>query len=195
VPLLTKWLTHQRLLKISQHLGIRVLDVGCGNGELVDFLPAHVERIVLLDSSPCRLPLVEKKLAGLSATAQFLVRDINQEQVQLPPGPFDTVVMAALLEHLKLPIQALKNVRDVLADDGRLVMSTPTPLGGKLHGIGSYLGLTCPEAANEHEHFYDFHGIKRLMEENGFIIEFYRRFLLGLNQIWVAKKKVSTERV
>jgi 2-polyprenyl-3-methyl-5-hydroxy-6-metoxy-1,4-benzoquinol methylase len=191
VPLLTKWLTHRRLLKVGQHLGTRVLDVGCGNGELIDYLPAQVERIILLDSNPDRWLVVDKKLANIRPAVQFLVRDVNQEQANLPPGPFDTVVMAALLEHLKLPIHALKNVRNVLTDDGKLIMSTPTPLGGILHKLGSYLGFTCPEAAHEHEHFYDFPAIKQLMEANGFTIEFYSRFLLSLNQVWVARKKPS----
>ena len=178
-------------MKVSQHLGTRILDAGCGNGELIDYLPVWVERIVLLDSNPDRWLLIEKKLSNLRPAVQFLVRDINQQQVNLPSGPFDTVVMAALLEHLKLPIHALKNARDVLTDGGRLIMSTPTPFGGKLHKLGSWLGLTCPEAANEHECFYDFRAIKHLMEAHGFTIEFYSRFLLGLNQIWVARKNPS----
>ena len=189
VPLLTNWLTHRRLLKVSQHLGRRVLDVGCGNGELLDYVPAWVERIVLLDSNPDRWLMIEKKPSSHRPFVQFLVRDINQDKIDLPSDSFDTVVMAAVLEHLKAPSYALKTIRAVLDDDGKLVMSTPTPAGGTLHKLGSYLGLTCPEAANEHQQFYDFPAIKQLMEENGFAIDFYGRFLLGLNQIWVARKK------
>lgn len=42
---------------------------------------------------------------------------------------FDTVVAAELIEHLEEPYEFLRSIRSVLADDGRLVLTTPNPLG------------------------------------------------------------------
>lgn len=42
---------------------------------------------------------------------------------------FDTVVAAELIEHLERPYDFLRSVREVIAEDGRLVLTTPNPLG------------------------------------------------------------------
>jgi ubiquinone/menaquinone biosynthesis C-methylase UbiE len=96
--------------------------------------------------------------------------------------------MAALLERLKIPGAALREVRRLLKPGGSLVLTTPTPLGGRLHAWGSYLGLTYREAADEHEGFFDHEALKRLLNDEGFAYELYERFLLGMNQLAVARK-------
>jgi len=164
------------------------LDAGCGYGELLDFLPPGVESIVLMDRSEERLPKVQSRLACSSLHAEFLLGDISQDDNALPSGAFDTVLMAALLEHLKVPAAALRQAHRVLKPAGRLVLTTPTPLGGKLHWLGSRLGLTFPEAAEEHERFFDYDALARLFDETGFALENYERFLLGLNQLVVGRK-------
>ena len=119
---------------------------------------------------------------------RFLLGDIAAGQIALPPASFDTVVMAALLEHLKIPVAALRETRRLLQPGGSLVLTTPTPLGGKVHAWGSHLGLTYREAADEHEGFFDYEGLKRLLSEGGFTLELYETFLLGMNQLVVARK-------
>jgi ubiquinone/menaquinone biosynthesis C-methylase UbiE len=98
------------------------------------------------------------------------------------------VVMAALLEHLKTPRAALGEAQRLLKPGGSLVLTTPTPLGGRLHAWGSHLGLTYREAADEHEGFFDHVGLKHLLNGVGFSCECYERFLLGMNQLVVARK-------
>ncbi|MCI0423544.1 MAG: class I SAM-dependent methyltransferase [Acidobacteria bacterium] len=188
MPFLSRLLTHARLSRVQRYVGRTVLDVGCGYGELLDFLPAHVESVALLDRSSERLPRLQDRLSRGTISTKVLLGDIVREEIALPAASFDTVVMAALLEHLKSPGVALKQVYRLLQSDGRLVLTTPTPLGGKLHTLGSYFGLTYREAADEHERFYGQDALGRLLRENGFTIENYERFLLGLNQLVVARK-------
>jgi len=141
---------------------------------------------VLLDRSSERKAEVERRLAGTSLSAVFLVADIDRDELNLNLPPCDTVVMAALLEHLEFPEVALKNLQQVMKRGARLVLTTPTPLGGKLHWLGSYLGLVYAEAAEEHVRFYNLDALKLLLEGSGFRIERYERFLFGLNQLVVA---------
>ena len=117
-----------------------------------------------------------------------MLGDIVTGEIPLPAESFDTVVMAALLEHLKTPRKALEEARRLLRSRGSLVLTTPTALGGKLHAWGSHLGLTYREAAEEHEGFFDYSGLKQLLSEGGFTCERYERFLLGMNQLVVARK-------
>ena len=188
MPLLSRFLTHARLSRVAKHLEGEVLDAGCGYGELLDYLPAHVQSLTLLDRSPERLLRLQTRLARGTVKAKFLLGDIAVGEVALPGASFDTVVMAALLEHLKTPGEALREARRLLKPGGRLVLTTPTPLGGRLHAWGSRLGLTYREAADEHEGFFDHEGLRRLLSEEGFHCKLYERFLLGMNQLVVARK-------
>ena len=48
-----------------------------------------------------------------------------QERLPFPDACFDLVVLSEVLEHLGADLQALANVRRVLKDDGRLIVSLP----------------------------------------------------------------------
>ena len=191
MPFLSGYLTRARLSRIQKYLGKRVLDVGCGYGELLEFLSPEVESVVLLDRSPERRDRLQTRIAKARISAESVLGDIEKSNTNLIAGSFDTVVMAALLEHLKSPAVVLMTIHRLLKENGRLLITTPTPLGGRLHGVGSHLGLTHPEAAQEHEQFYDFGSLEPMLLNGGFQIEHYERFLLGLNQLVVAGKKSS----
>jgi len=194
MPLLSRFLTHARLSRVAEQLEGEVLDAGCGYGELLDYLPSHVQSLTLLDRSPERLPRLQARLARGTVKARFLLGDIAVGKIALPDASFDTVVMAALLEHLKIPGAALREARRLLKPGGSLVLTTPTPLGGKLHAWGSRLGLTYREAADEHESFFDYEGLNYLLNEEGLICEQYERFLLRMNQLVVARKPKEAAR-
>ncbi len=187
MPLLSRFLTHARLSRVAKHLSGKVLDAGCGYGELLDYLPSHVHSVTLLDRSPERLPKLQTRLSRGTVEAEFLLGDIAGKTA-LPSASFDTVAMAALLEHLTIPSAALRETRRLLKPGGILVLTTPTPLGGRLHAWGSHLGLTYREAADEHEGFFDYERLKHLLNEEGFTCEVYKTFLLGMNQLLVARQ-------
>lgn len=188
MPLLTRWLTDLRLSRIAPRLGPRVLDAGCGIGELLEVLPARVAEVVCADASPLREEPVLGRARRLPIPVHFVLCDVNAPPLGLPPGPYDTIVMGALLEHLRPPVRALAAVRALLKEDGELILTTPTPLGGFLHKLGSYVRLVTPEAAHEHYRFYDRRDIEELLVRDGFVLTEYRRFLFGLNQLAVARK-------
>ncbi len=48
-----------------------------------------------------------------------------EESLPFPDETFDVVLIGEVLEHLERDIQALRNVRRVLKDDGRLVVTVP----------------------------------------------------------------------
>lgn len=190
MALLTGWLTRIRLDRIAARVtGPRVLDVGCGYGDLIDHLPADVKRIVLLDSSPLREERAVSRARARGLEASFVLADSNDESLRIPEGPYDTIVLGALLEHLRPPIHVLKTIRPHLAPGGRVVLTTPTPLGGLLHKLGSYAFLTHPEAAHEHFAFYGRRDLARLFDESGYVMEEYVPFLFGLNQLAVGRAR------
>ena len=96
--------------------------------------------------------------------------------------------MIALIEHIKNQANMLRQSHDLLTDDGDLVITTPTPLGNKLHKIGAKFGLTSKSAVEAHVKIYTHENLQNLL--NSFGIDIYIKFELGMNQMCVARKKV-----
>ncbi len=187
MPLMSKWLTYARLSRVRPFLEGRVLDLGCGHGELLDYLTPRVTSVLLVDSAPERKERVLRRLKECPIPARFQVAKAESEELHSDVS-FDSIVMAAVLEHLKSPRQTLQSLHSLMTRGGKLILTTPTPLGGRLHEIGSHLGLTYPEAAEEHESFFDQAALEQLLRENGFQVRLFQRFLFGLNQLVVAAR-------
>lgn len=93
----------------------RILDVGCGDGVLLDRLGAwgHAE--------------------GIEPDAQTLGPDAAHRQVHLgpfdatfrPAEPFDLVLFLDVLEHLDDPVASLARARALLRHGGRVFVSVP----------------------------------------------------------------------
>ncbi len=98
----------------------RVLDIGCGAGRLGEAIkarqPAEVVGIEL-----------DEDAAALRAARldEVLVGDIEQLAPDFPPGSFDAIVCADVLEHLREPERIMRMARSWLAPDGRLIASVP----------------------------------------------------------------------
>ena len=191
MALLTNWLTRIRLERVRVHVTGKLLDIGCGQGDLLDHLAASVTSVDLVDASPLREEPALTRAGARGILARFVLCDVNGPCKILPPGPYETVVMGALLEHLRPPIVVLGAVADRLGEDGILVLTTPTPLGGFIHRLGSYVGLTHPEAAHEHFGFYGRRDLERMLAESRLQLVSFDTFLFGLNQIAVARRSSS----
>lgn len=99
--------------------GLRVLDLGCGGGHLLQALERHAgTRGVGLDISQelCRRA---RALSG----APVARGDV--ERPPFPPEGFDLVFLTEVIEHLPDPVAALKGIRTLLVPGGRLVISAP----------------------------------------------------------------------
>jgi SAM-dependent methyltransferase len=140
----------------------RLLDVGCGAGEL----------LVMLRSDGWTVSGVEPSPAAV-ATARTRHRlDVFEggiDEVDLPAAAYDVVVLAAVLEHLHDPLAALTRVRELLAPGG-LVAVLFLPLlaspQARLFG-GRWLGLDVPR----HLHHFELATFARLAQQAGLRID------------------------
>lgn len=101
----------------------KVLDLGCGNGRLLDFLKEQgVTSYVGMDQSFGLLNHARKKFPE----AVFIEGDMAElSEIQLPFASFDAIFMMASFHHLpksdQLPV--LKAIRKLLKPDGFLFMT------------------------------------------------------------------------
>ena len=94
----------------------RVLEVGCGEGELAERLTATVAEVVAVDQSPRMVELTRAR--GVDAH----VADV--QQLPFPDASFDAVLAAWMLYHVPDLDRGLSEVARVLRPGGRLVATT-----------------------------------------------------------------------
>lgn len=89
----------------------RLLDIGCGSGELLEALREDGWRVSGVEPS-ARSAEIARAQRGLDVqTAAF-------DDAALPEASYNAVVFAAVLEHLHDPLAALARARRLLAPDG-----------------------------------------------------------------------------
>jgi methionine biosynthesis protein MetW len=110
--------SHGRILRwLAGRPPGRVLDLGCGDGHLAAELKAAGHHVVGVDAA------VDARVKD--AVDQFVQADLD---LGLPPeveGPFDLVICADVLEHLRRPELVLDELRRLVAPSGVVVVSVP----------------------------------------------------------------------
>lgn len=75
----------------------KLLDIGCGSGELLEYLPSHVQ-YTGVDINPLYIELARKKYGE---RGRFELIDVNaMDSLELPTASFDTIVLYGVLHHL-----------------------------------------------------------------------------------------------
>ena len=107
--------------------GMRVLDIGCGRGEILRHCAGLGARAYGVDYAPVAARMARRLVTaseGAEAVAGVYMADAKR--LPFPSASFDRVLMFDLVEHLQ-PwelAQALAEARRVLRHDGRLVIHT-----------------------------------------------------------------------
>ncbi len=103
---------------------VRLLDVGCGNGRFGQYVQQQqsIGEYVGVDFSGGLLEVARAQVAGV-----FYGRDLTDPDCLADLGQFDAIVCLAVLHHIpgrENRLQLLKAMRERLAADGRLFLST-----------------------------------------------------------------------
>jgi 2-polyprenyl-3-methyl-5-hydroxy-6-metoxy-1,4-benzoquinol methylase len=174
----------------SEYLRGTVLDIGCGPADITQYLPNQSIKYVGVDVNKKEIEALKQSKPAFD----FFWVDVDKENLPLEASKyrFNTVLLLAVIEHLKYPDKLLEEVKNLMTDDGRLIISTSTPTGEIVHNMLAIFGLTSAEAVREHKtaahSSYSFKQLCNLILKCGFEIETYKHFELGLNQIIVFKK-------
>jgi len=141
----------------------RVLDVGCAIGYLSEILARRGFAVTSVDWPNSPHP----------PTVEFAGADLDDG---LPPlrGQFDYIICADVLEHLRAPVELLKECRARLAPRGLLLGSLPN--SGHFYFRWNVLIGRFPQHQrglfdSTHLHFYTWEGWSGLLERAGFRVE------------------------
>lgn len=97
----------------------RVLDVGCGAGQVGALFKEKGCRVVGVESDPQAAALAREVLD------EVIVGDAGSFHRGELVGAFDTVMLLDVLEHAAEPLLLLTNLRKYLGRDGSLIISVP----------------------------------------------------------------------
>lgn len=108
---------------LFRHSCSRVLNVGCGSGELNIVLSNHGYVVDSIDPSAAAVALAEQRRAQGGAL------NISIHQADLfgyyPSIPYDAILCLDVLEHIEDDIAAVRRLSEILAPGGILLISAP----------------------------------------------------------------------
>jgi cyclopropane fatty-acyl-phospholipid synthase-like methyltransferase len=168
--------------------GTSLLDFGCGHQALfLQSVQKDLSQGVGLDydATPSR-PAPNLEIRRFHFTDRF----------DYPDGAFDQVTILAVLEHIP-PDQLgplFREFRRILKDDGRVLLTTPTPASKPLLEFLAFKLkiISGPEIA-DHKHYYSEADLRSLAAQQGFTCSAFEKFQFGLNCFAAFSKQIRTE--
>lgn len=162
---------------------IKILDVGCGNGNISLPLASLGFQVLGIDLNRESIENVKKR--NKFKNAQFEVK--NVEDV-LRENKFDCVIASEVIEYLKEPLQFLKFIKNILTREGLIIISIPNgaSLEENIRWFTTHTRLgqrikknlkrkikeekIQTEAESPHLHFFSLRQFKKLLISTGYEI-------------------------
>jgi 2-polyprenyl-6-hydroxyphenyl methylase/3-demethylubiquinone-9 3-methyltransferase len=147
----------------------KILDLGCGNGEVTGLLASKGFVVEGCDASASGLALARSSFPGV----RFFQHDLANPLPEEHSGGYDAVVSLEVIEHLLMPRQLMSNALQALRPGGLFVLSTP------FHGYWKNLALALTNKFDDHWHplrdwghikFFSKQTLLQLFKESGFEI-------------------------
>ena len=160
----------------------RVLDIGCGSGELMKMIQSLGHEIKGLDASGIAIKICKEKQLDV------IQWDLNEP---LPFGDkeFDIVTCTEVIEHLCDPSSVLSEIKRVLKDEGFLTISAPNEYDW-YHRLRILFGKSIdwhPWAPTTHLHKCNFYEFMSFLAEEGVV----NKFSESIYAFW---KSIHTEK-
>ena len=156
--------------------GDRVLDLGCGTGELIFRLaqeyPATGE-LVGIDISEEMLKRAKSKLDSFKAVS---LHSGNIEQISYPDEYFDLIVSSGVMHYVRNPKNMIKEALRVLRPRGRFLLIDMAQESLTTRISSLFRRITDPGTVQ----FYSLHSVSELLSSQGFKIRSSKLFKAGI---------------
>lgn len=149
-----------------------VVDIGCGAGSFLDLVSGFAERTIAIEPS-------ERFRSSLAARG-YAVYPYTHEALAKEKGAVDIAVSFFVLEHIADPLTFLREAHRLLADKGRLLLSTPNADDALLEALPDEYSRFYYRKA--HLWYFNRIALKGLLKRAGFTnVEIVARQRFGLS--------------
>lgn len=160
----------KEILDLIPHGTQRLLDVGCGQGELGAAAKSSIG-VPFVIGIELFQPAAEIARTKLD---EVVIGDIENLDLRFPPESFDCIVCADILEHTRDPWHVLTNLGKLLRQDGVIVASLPN-----LRHLATILKIVFDRFEYQEEglldkthlRFFTLHTIRTMFRDSGFVID------------------------
>jgi 2-polyprenyl-3-methyl-5-hydroxy-6-metoxy-1,4-benzoquinol methylase len=121
---------------------LNIIDVGCGNGYLVNYLFKAGHRVVGIDVAEDGIEIARETYPHL----KFQLRSAYEKLDDLLGVPADVIISSEVIEHLYYPQRFLKNMSTALRPGGYLLLTTP------YHGYLKNIAISLLNGWDQHHH-------------------------------------------
>lgn len=152
---------------------LNILDVGCGNGYLANFLSNAGHRVIGIDAAKDGIDIAKRAYPHL----KFENRSAYDELGDLFESPVDVIISSEVIEHLYSPDLFLENLHKTLRPGGYLILTTPYHGYLKNLVIGLINGWDKhhdSEREGGHIKFFSEASLSRLLMKNGYLNSTYK---------------------
>ncbi len=167
-----------QLIRPHLRAGSRLLEIGCGAGNLLLQATVPGSYSVALDLSMQALTFVRSRFVDAQSSPNapngFLCMQAIGESLPFPDNTFDCILLSEVIEHLEAPEISIREAVRVLCPCGRLLVTTPNyrsfwPL---MEWVIDRLNMA-PKMAGE-QHISRFHpsSLRNLLVESGLRLEY-----------------------
>jgi len=113
--------------QFQKYIGDRVLEIGCGLGNLTLYLLKDTKYILSTDIKPEAVVFAKKRLSNFLENKNLRIEclDILNEDPKKYSG-FDTIILFNVLEHIRNDLEAIRKCHNILSPtSGKLLLLVP----------------------------------------------------------------------
>lgn len=149
-----------------RHMIGNTLDIGCGNGTLLEAVAPFAQAATGVDMSDSAIELTRNRVPNAT-----LIKTDVQKGLPLEDASFDSIFMLDIIEHLHSPLCALQEVRRILRAPGVLTVTTPNANSPLRYARGKkWFGV----ADSGHVMLFTAFTLAHLLRSAGFQVEMMR---------------------
>jgi 2-polyprenyl-3-methyl-5-hydroxy-6-metoxy-1,4-benzoquinol methylase len=172
---------------VVPYLGKNVLELGCGSGTLIPLLA--------LESQYIGIDFKSELITALkSQYTQYEFHCFNLDEEMWPDftayKPFSSIVLLAVIEHLKNPGAVLAHCRALMDSTSLLIITTPTGAGDWVSSIfETMMGNPKQARFDPHINIYKRENLEPLAKASGLVLRHYQRLHWHRqNQLFIFQK-------